>query len=295
MAGYGAKHPGRTGTVIVRDITFREPNMNWERVLGLANLAIVGITLVGGAYEWVVFKHTFEDQTLKQLAYQNEQLKIALGTDEQKPIEYTGDLTVTQIKKYPDGTALYDVSYDVTDKNTSKSLVHVTYSIAELYLGDPSAKEPAFGTAIAINDAPDPWHAQDSGLISWRRIAYEANVDDGPTNPVVMKWMHDHSYTSFSRGGLTGTLSSGTSNEYEPEFLIRAKPSQYVDVVVSFGVDDSIDVASPKVGLLADALLLLDAETDENGNATATGIAGTHGNTKSHNGASPEQKRRTPT
>ncbi|MDN7177319.1 hypothetical protein M0D69_04680 [Caballeronia sp. SEWSISQ10-4 2] len=243
----------------------------------------------------MTFKHTFEDQTLKQLAYQNEQLKIALGTDEQKPIEYTGDLTVTQIKKYPDGTVLYDVSYDVTDKNTSKSLIHVTYTSAELYLGDTSAREPAFGAAFSINDAPDPWHPQDSGLISWRRIAYEANVDDGPTNPTVMKWMHDHGYTSISHGGLTGTLSSGTSNEYMPEFLIRAKPSQYVDVVVSFGVDDSLDVASPNVGLVDDSLWLVNAETDKHDDAAAKSGPHTHGSTKSHNRALLAQRRRTPT
>lgn len=256
--------------------------MNWERGLGVANLVIVGITLVGGGYEWVTFKHTFEDQTLKQLAYQNEQLKIALGTDEQKPIEYTGELAVTEIKKYPDGTALYDVSFDVTDKNTSKALIHVTYTSAELYLGDPSTKEPAFGSAISINQAPDPWHPQDSGLISWRRIAYEANVDDGPTNPTVIKWMRDHGYTSISHGGLTGTLASGTLNEYMPEFLIRAKPNQYVDVVVSFGVDDSLDVASPNVGLVDDSLLLIDAEASKHESAAATSGPRTHGSTKSH-------------
>jgi hypothetical protein len=47
--------------------------MNWERFLGVANLVIVGVTLVGGGYEWFTYKRTFEDQTLKQLACQNEQ------------------------------------------------------------------------------------------------------------------------------------------------------------------------------------------------------------------------------
>ncbi|WP_233802934.1 hypothetical protein [Paraburkholderia sp. HP33-1] len=268
--------------------------MNWDRALAVANLVIVGVTLVGGGYEWVTFKRTFEDQTLKQLAYQNEQLKIALGTDEQKPIEYAADLAVTQIKKYPDGTALYDVSFDVTDKNTSNSLIHVTYTSAELYLGDPSTKVPAFGAAIPINEAPDPWHPQDRGLISWRRIAYEANVDDGPTNPTVMKWMRDHEYTSISHGGLTGTLSSGTSNEYMPEFLIRAKPSQYVEVVVSFGVDDSLDVASPNVGLVSDSLILVDAEVSKHEGTAATSHSHTHGSPNSHNRALLKEKRRTP-
>lgn len=55
-----------------------------------------------------------------------------------------------------------------------------------------------------------------------------------------------------------------------PEFLIRAKPDQYVDVAVSFGVDDSLDVASPNVGLVTDSLLLVDAEVSKHGGAAAT-------------------------
>ncbi len=46
--------------------------------------------------------------------------------------------------------------------------------------------------------------------------------------------MRDHGYTSISNGGLTGIMASGASDEYDPEFLIRAMPTQYVDVVVSF-------------------------------------------------------------
>jgi hypothetical protein len=269
--------------------------MNWERILGFANVALVGLGLVGGGYEWFHFKSTFEDQTLKQLAYQNQQLKIALGTDEQKQLDYDGTLTATEIKKYPDGTRLYDVLYDVKVKNTSKSLVHVTYTSAELYLGDPSANEPAFGSALAINDAPDPWHPQDRGLIIWRRIAYEADVDDGPTNPAVAKWMHDHSYTLISNGGLTGTMSSGASDEYEPEFLIRARPNQYVDMAVGFGVDDSLDVTSPDVGLIGDSLLLADATISKHEDAAATRGPHRGGKSKPHNPALVERKRRAPT
>jgi hypothetical protein len=267
--------------------------MNWERGLGIANLAVVVTTLVAGGYEWVTFKRTFEEQTLKQLAYQNEQLKIALGTDEQRPIEYAGKLTVTEMKKYPDGTALYDVSYEITSKNTSKALIHVTYTSAELYLGDAS-KEPVLGAAVAINAAPDPWHPQDDGLISWKRIAYEANVDDGPTNPTVIKWMHDHGYTSISHGGLTGTLASGTTSEYMPEFLIRAKPSQYVDVVVSFGLDDSLDVASSNVGLIDDSLLLVNAAISKHEGVVIMSDHSTQGGIKSHKRALLKEKRHTP-
>lgn len=267
--------------------------MNWERGLGVANLVVVVVTLVAGGYEWITFKRTFEDQTLKQLAYQNQQLKIALGTDEQKQLDYDGTLTATEIKKYPDGTRLYDVLYDVKVKNTSKSLVHVTYTSAELYLGDPSTDEPAFGSALANNDAPDPWHPQDGGLITWRRIAYEADVDDGPTNLGVAKWMHDHDYTLISNGGLTGTMSSGASDEYEPEFLIRARPSQYVDMAVGFGVDDSLDVTSPDVGLIGDSLLLADATISKHEDAAATRDPHRGGKSKPHHQALPEQKRGT--
>jgi hypothetical protein len=110
-----------------------------------------------------------------------------------------------------------------------------------------------------------------------------------------MKWMHDHEYMSISNGGLTGTFASGTSSEYEPEFLIRAKSTQYVDMVVSFGVDDSLDVASPNVGLFGDSLLLADADIDKHVDVLAKGAPRTHGSAKPHNRGSLEQKRRTPT
>jgi len=254
-------------------------------VLGLANLAILIVGLGAGGYEWFTFKRTFEQQTLKQLAYANDQLKIAVGVDEQKPVDYNSELTVTQLKKYPDGTALYDVSFDVTNKNMSKSLIHITYSSAELYLGDPSNKELAPGSAVKINDAPDPWHPQDSGLISWHRIAYEADVDDGPTNPAVSKWMQGRQYApaSISHTGLTGTFLSGTSNEYMPEFLIRAKPSQYIDIVVGFGIDDSLDVASPNVGIIDESQILADAVTKNHGEMLAKKVTGVLGGTKPPN------------
>jgi hypothetical protein len=114
--------------------------MNWDRAVSITNLVVVLVGGLAAGYEWVTYKHTYEEQTLRQLTYANDQLKIALGTDKQKPFDYDGDLTVTEVKKFADDTSLYNVSFDVTNKNTSKSLIHVSYSSAELYLGDPSDK-----------------------------------------------------------------------------------------------------------------------------------------------------------
>jgi len=85
---------------------------------------------------------------------------------------------------------------------------------------------------------------------------------------------------SITHSGLTGTLLSGTLNEYEPQFLIRAKPSQYVSVVVGFGVDDTLDVASPNVGLVADLRLLADADTKKSGEARPKKVTSILGGTK---------------
>jgi len=62
----------------------------------------------------------------------------------------------------------------------------------------------------------------------------------------------------------------------------RAKPSQYISVVVGFGIDDSLDVASPNVGLVADLQLLADGDTKKNGDALAKKVVDVHGGTKPH-------------
>jgi hypothetical protein len=277
--------------------------MDWERILAVANFVVVALTLAGGAYEWITFKSDFEKKTISQLTEtiaqlkaqtqqlkaQTEDMEFAVGMDRQKQLVYEGTLKVTELKKYQDGTRLYGVSYDVVNKNVSKSLVHVTYTSAELYLGTPSNEEPALGAAIAINDAPDPWHPEVKGLVAWQRIAYEADIDDGPTNPKITNWMHDHAYTSISNGGLTGVMASGTTDEYDPEFLIRAKPSQYVDVVVSFGVDDSLDASSPNVSLVADSLMLIDSDISVH--EVTKGGPHRNSHTKPHDRTSLEQTR----
>ncbi|MGF6899391.1 hypothetical protein [Paraburkholderia sp. GAS348] len=254
--------------------------MNWDRFLSVANLTVLIVGSVAAGYEWLTFKQKYDEQTLSQIALANKQLSIALGTDEQKPYDYSGDLTIIEVKKFADGTSLYDVTFDVTSKNTSKSLIRVSYSSAELYLGDPSIKELTPGSAASINDSPDPWHPQDSGLLSWRRIAYEAHVDEGPTNSTVLKWMGAR-YTSIGHGGaLTGILESGTSTEYAPEYLIRAKPNQYVSFVVSFGIDDSLDAGSPNVGLISNTEILADADTGQDGVVVARSAPGIHATAK---------------
>lgn len=233
--------------------------MTVDRMLSITNLLILIGSAAFAGYEWITYKHPYEAQTLKQLEYSVRQIQIAVGADEQSPYDYEGELTVTRVDQFSDGTALYDITFDVTNTNRSKSPIRVSYSSAELYLGDPSKKTLTPGEAVVINDAPDPWHSDSRGDVAWKRVAYDAAIDDATMNPGVIKWMHEH-YANISHVGLVGALQTGEESEYIPEFLVRARPSQYVAVVVSFGIDDTLDVTSPKVGIVDDVLLLSDAD-----------------------------------
>jgi hypothetical protein len=114
----------------------------------------------------------------------------------QVPYEYDGELTVTEVKRFDDGSHFYDVSFDIEIKNLSKSQIAISYSFAELYLGDTKADGPKVGEAITLNDMPDPWHHAPTGPISWTRRAYEADLADGDTDQAASGFVHQHSKRS---------------------------------------------------------------------------------------------------
>jgi hypothetical protein len=66
---------------------------------------------------------------------------------QQRPVEYDGELTVTELKRYDDGSRLYDVQYDVEAKNLSKSRFAISFSFAELYVGNAKAEILKIGDA----------------------------------------------------------------------------------------------------------------------------------------------------
>jgi len=247
--------------------------MNFERFSAIANLTI----LIGGAgWAWWDWLPTYQNQVATL-----EQIKLNLDVDRQIPLDYQGRLAVTALKSFSDGSKLYDVTYTVDNKNLSKTQVAVSYSLAELYLGKTDGAEPASGEALAINEPPDPWHAEAGGFVRWKRVANEASLIDGDSNRDVRDWLHAH-FASLNHVGLTAVMPSGTSNRYMPEFVIRAMPKQYVAVVVAFGIDDTLDIKSPDVGLVFDTQLLPDeAKNEEAGHepGDARGVLAADGRT----------------
>lgn len=181
---------------------------------------------------------------------------------EQRPYDYQGKLAVTELKRFDDGSRLYDVNYDVQFKNLSKSQFAVSYSFAELYIGDTGLDDLKTGDAVVVNDTPDPWHKAPPGPIKWSRRSYEADIADGDADANVLAFLRKR-FEVVGNGGLTTVLPGGTGDEYSPEFLVRAKPTQYVAVVVGFGLNDSLDITGPDVGLTNEIWLLADADQYE--------------------------------
>lgn len=228
--------------------------ITFDRFIAIVNfLALV----VGGIWAVIVWYPNYKTQTATL-----QQIQFNMQSDRQLPFDYEAKLNVSVVKQYSDGSRLYDIDYDVTNKNLSKSEMTVSYSVAELYLGESDQPELKIGEADEINDPPDPFHPESDGVVKWRRVTYDANVIDGDTNKALLDWVNK-SYGKHSDGGLTAVLPSGTSNEYDPEFELRAMPNQYVAVQVAFGINDSLDVSGPNVGLIYDSQLLGDAETDQ--------------------------------
>ncbi|GEM_PF-6126447 len=224
----------------------------FDRIVALINLTVVLVGLGAAGWEWYYFRSENELYTLRQQ-------KFALEADEQKPFEYTGVMRVVELKKYPDGTNLYDVVYEVKNTNTGKRGVKVFYSFSELYLGTWAAQDLHAGEAISSNDAPDPWHPDVAGPINWVRAAYDADIDETSPSKKVTDWLKTHFNIVKVGGGLTGDFPSGTSGDYFPDFIVRARPDQYIAISVGFSIEDSVDVANSGIAILGESQLLADA------------------------------------
>lgn len=233
--------------------------MTFDRCVAVINLIVVVSGAGWAALEWY--------PTYKTQATTLEQLRINLHADQQVPFEYNGKFTLTDLKKLEDGTHLYSVDYDLYNKNLSKAQITISYSVAELYLGSAGYNElRSIGDVSLVNDPPSPWHPEDTGWVKWNKVAYEASLADGDTDQHVAAWLHGR-YAQVNHNGLTAVLPTGTDTTYHPRFVIRAKPDQYVGIVVTFGVDDALDVASPAVGLIYETHYLGDATQGAPGKA----------------------------
>jgi len=237
-------------------MTLRKLSAVINKYAASINLLVILIGSLVAANEWYDFKRPHDDYLLRQS-------KINTELAEQKPTDDDGNISVKELKKYPDGSRLYEVEFNVHSKNLSKSQITLSYSIAELYLGDMDLKGLNLGEATLMNSAPDPWHGNQDGPIKWVKKKYNVAIADGDTDKKVLNWLHER-YADIGHEGLTAVLPSGSMTMDEPDFFIRAMPDQYVSVVYSYGINNSIDVNGPDVVVLSDIQLLRDADRPYN-------------------------------
>ena len=219
---------------------------SFERIVAVTNLVVlcVGATLT--SVDWYP-------------KWKNDLFQAR--TNSQTPTIPAGVQTIIDVKPFADGSHLYDVTYTVVTRNTSPRPVRVSYSIAELYVGALSLREPDFHQAMEVNDPPNPWDAMGHGEIDWKRIDYDASVIDGGAPAQVARFFARGGYQNRSPGGgLTGALAPGDSTSDAPEFLVRARPGEYVSLVYSYGLGDAVTSPSPNINLLFE-VARLPAET----------------------------------
>lgn len=225
-----------------------------QRIAPIANLVILIGSGIWAVFQWYSFKDEYQSYILRQQ-------KVETEAAEQKPLEINSDMSIAERQKFSDGTHLYNITFPVDVRNLSKSQLTVSYTITEVYIGNAAAADLKPGGVAIVNGPPDPWHVQENGPITWTRQAYEASIADGDSDEKMSKWMHSQ-FDVIGNDGLTAVLSTGEKTWYEPEYLVRAMPNQYVAVVVSFGINDSIDVKSPNVATLYEVQRFKDAEQE---------------------------------
>ncbi len=192
-------------------------------------------------------------------------------SNRQTPTIPAGVQTITDVKSFPDGSHLYDITYTVVTRNTSPRPVSISYSIAELYVGALSSGDPDFHQAIEINDPPNPWDPAGHGQIAWTRVDYDASLIDGAAPPAVTTFLAARGLQNRSPGGgLTGALAPGDSTSDAPEFLVRARPGEYVSLVYSYGLGAAVTSPSPDINLLFEVARLPPGSSAASGPAADT-------------------------
>jgi hypothetical protein len=174
-----------------------------------------------------------------------------------------------------DGRFLYDVTDRVAVKNSSGQGINITYSLAKIYLGSLPGLGGALiseGKAVFLNTPPNPlfkdpdrgWAAAGDNhapaeAISWRQVGSTASRDlsfarndQTRLQDVDDPFAKNQVKNSEPEGGLTETVAAGDTTGTEPEFLLRAKPEDFVGAVVAYGIDDTVVSPSPKINLTND-------------------------------------------
>jgi hypothetical protein len=217
-----------------------------ERTLGVLNLSLIIIAGILAAIGW--FPKWGEE-------------KLAYAARLQTPTVPSSDFKVSDLGSFKDGTHCYNVEYNVSTKNQSDRAVSITYSVAELYLGDRQLIPLQASQAYEMNDPPNLWDASGHGQINWHLITYDASQIDGGAPKEVVAFFAQLRLSNLSPGGgMTGVLSPGDATGEDPQFIVRAHPEQYVGLSVSYGIDNETKSPSPKINLTSDFKHFSDAK-----------------------------------
>jgi hypothetical protein len=230
--------------------------IKFERFIEAAKL---GALIVGGFFALVPWWYNFLEQRAKATQAAAH------------PWESEFPFSLRKVRDFGNGTFLYDVEMNVRLKNISASEFDLSYSIEEVYIGCLDISDiSTMRNALIVNVPPSPWSSKE-GAIRWERRGVVIGVSGkGEENHNVMDWLKK-TYPNekvVRWAGMTGPVSSGTSVQETPAFVVKARPDDYIAIVMSFGINGTIDPNSPLCGVLTQAH---QAQRFSDGNEKATG------------------------
>lgn len=215
----------------------RQP-WGFDRGLALANFGVLLVGAIWFAIDWFP-KHNI--------------LKSEEAAAVERPVQLAFELKVEPVRRYPDGSSLYSVRYLATETSLSKAPTYQAYEIAQLYTGSAHLGALALDAATPLNDPPDVWTREPAGPIAWRQVAYVAGVDNPARFPDLPRWFHANHFDTIGPATcLTGYIHPETVTHCTHDFMLRARDTDFIAVVVNIGIDGSVDAMSPKTIAFSD-------------------------------------------
>ena len=209
---------------------------SFERTVAVANVTVLVVGAVLATIDW--YPKWIAD-------------RAAARAGELTPTNPNGTLRVVDTKTFPDGTHLYDISYQVNTKNISSRPITITYCISELYVGNFSGDPSKLHSVFLVNYPPTPWDDSGVGGVHWERVGFDASQISHNAPKAVSDFFARHHYGNSSPGGgMTGVVAPGDTTGSRPEFILRARPDEYIGVVFSYGIGSAVSSPSPDINLL---------------------------------------------
>jgi hypothetical protein len=204
----------------------------FDRGLALANFGLLLVGAIWVAIDWFP-KHSI--------------LMSEEAAAVERPVQLSFELKVEPVRLYPDGSSLYSVRYMATETSLSKAPTYQAYDITELYVGSAHLGPMDLHNATPLNDPPDVWTREPAGPIAWKQVSYVAGIDNPTRFPDLPRWFRANHFDTIGPATcLTGYIHPGTVTHCAHDFMLRARDTDFIAVVVNIGIDGSVDGASPK-------------------------------------------------